>query len=335
MHAPLNALQVSKVQAFLSSQSAWSLQAPPQPAIFWKAHAPLFGSQASVVQASLSSQLAICLKTQPFLSSWHWSSVQGSPSLHTTGAPVQALALQTSPLVHGLASLREAPSGAAVNLQLPVLASQASRVQGLPSVHTLAVPAAQPVPLQTSPAVQALPSSQGLPPIPVNAHAPTLQVSAVQALASSQAGSVPALHTPARHASPTVHVLAPKAHGLPLTAAPSNVHAPVPTLQPTTIGTARMNRHRSTGRLDDSRPVANGAGPPARGQQRKLALGGIGAFNAQNFAWFWWLTGAGSRAQCPAAGLPDGPVARIGRILMVASEAMCLWVSYPPPTWFS
>ena len=96
------------------------------------------------------------------------------------------------------------------------------------------------------------------------------------------------------------------------------------------MGTAGMNRHRSTGRLEQSRPVANGAGHSARGQQRKLALGGIGAFNTRKYERFWRLMGAGSRAHCSEAVLLDGPGARIGRILVVALEAMCPCRSYPP-----
>ena len=85
-----------------------------------------------------------------------------------------------------------------------------------------------------------------------------------------------------------------------------------------------MNRHRSTGRLEDTRPVANCVGQPARGQKRKLALGGIGAFNCRKSSLILGLTGRGSRAHCSAVLLPQGPGAGNGRILVVASEAMCL-----------
>ena len=51
-------------------------------------------------------------------------------------------------------------------------------------------------------------------------------------------------------------------------------------------------------------------------QRRKLALGESGAFNAPNSGRFWRLTGAGSRAHCLAAVLPEGPVAGNGRILV-------------------
>ena len=84
-----------------------------------------------------------------------------------------------------------------------------------------------------------------------------------------------------------------------------------------------MNCHRSTGRLEDNRPVTNCAGHSARGQKRKLALGGVGAFKAGNSSLILGLTGAGSRADCLAAVLPEGPVAGSGQILLVASEAMC------------
>ena len=55
---------------------------------------------------------------------------------------------------------------------------------------------------------------------------------------------------------------------------------------PTTIGTAGMNRHRSTGRLEHSGSVANCAGHSARGQKRKLALGGPRAFNTRKYERF-------------------------------------------------
>ena len=55
---------------------------------------------------------------------------------------------------------------------------------------------------------------------------------------------------------------------------------------PTTIGTAGMNRRRSIGRLEESRPVANCAGHSARGQKRNLALGGPRAFNTRKYERF-------------------------------------------------
>jgi len=66
---------------------------------------------------------------------------------------------QVSPLVQALPSLQE--PGWLANTHAPVLGSQVSAVQGLPSSHGVAVPV-QVVPVQASASVHGLPSSQVL-----------------------------------------------------------------------------------------------------------------------------------------------------------------------------
>src|SRR5437773_1548199 len=59
------------------------------------------------------------------------SVVQGLPSSHELPAPAQTPPLQTSPVVHGLASLHEAPLLAAACWHAPDDGVQLSAVQGL------------------------------------------------------------------------------------------------------------------------------------------------------------------------------------------------------------
>lgn len=115
----------------------------------------------------------------------HASVVQASLSLHTSAAPLHAPVAQTSLVVQALPSLQVVPSAAAGALQVPDFASQASTVQGLLSLQTVALPGAQ-VPLaHKSLTVQALPSVQALPVSAVKAHLPAVQALLVQALLSS------------------------------------------------------------------------------------------------------------------------------------------------------
>jgi hypothetical protein len=73
--------------------------------------------------------------------------------------PRQAPALQAAP-----SAPQEVPSGTAMTPHLPVACTQPSAVQGLPSSQDFGPPALQVPPLQTSPSVQLLPSSQALVP---------------------------------------------------------------------------------------------------------------------------------------------------------------------------
>ncbi len=136
------------------------------------------------------------------------SLVQVLLSLQTLATPVQAPDLQASLLVHALPSLQRLPSLRLVNTQLPVVVSQVSAVQALPSLQTLAVPAQVPL-WQLSGLVQALPSSHTLPlATGVYTQLPVVesQVSAVHTLLSLQVLAVPP-HLPALQVSGLVQAL--------------------------------------------------------------------------------------------------------------------------------
>jgi hypothetical protein len=142
---------------------------------------PVAPSQLSVVQGLLSSQdLA--------LPAW------------------QAPYKQTSPVVQALPSSQLALL--LVLVQLPVVVSQPSVVQGLLSLQTLALPGWQLPPKQLSLVVQALPSLQ-LTALLVVRQLPVAwsQLSVVQRLPSSQVVAGPPLQLPLWQTSPLVHAL--------------------------------------------------------------------------------------------------------------------------------
>ena len=195
-HAPLFAvctqpavlLQLSVVQAFLSSQSV--TPAPAQP--------PL--AQVSPVLQGLPSShaplLGVC--TQPALAS-HVSVVQGLPSSHFSAAPP----LQTPPLhasfsVQPLPSLQDAMLLVAVQ---PLLGSQASSVQILPSSQATLAPPIQAPPAHTSFVVQASPSLQTAVFATTLQPAFASQLSVVHGLPSSHVTAAPPLHAPPAHTS--------------------------------------------------------------------------------------------------------------------------------------
>jgi hypothetical protein len=140
----------------------------------------LAGSQLSVVQGLASSHLAVLPATQAEAA--HWLS-----------------------LTHRLSAVQGAVL--AVCWQAPVLGSQLSSVQTLPSLQSFCTPPQDP-PLQVSALVQALPSSQ-LPLLngaKMQVPLALVQLSAVQTLPSVQLIAAP-LHLPALHTSPVVHRL--------------------------------------------------------------------------------------------------------------------------------
>jgi hypothetical protein len=96
----------------------------------------------------------------------------------------------------------------------PVDGSQLSSVQGLLSLHTIAVPAQAP-PAQVSLAVQALPSSQDAVLFVYTHPVAGLHVSSVHGLLSLQTTGDPGLHTPPPHVSPKVQAF-PSLHGFVL-----------------------------------------------------------------------------------------------------------------------
>ncbi len=102
----------------------------------------------------------------------------------------------------------------AANAQ-PVVAWHESLVQKLLSLQVMAVPAHAPPP-HLSPAVHALPSSQGAV-LAMFWHAPllVLQLSEVHGLLSLQSLAAPGVHAADLHTSPTVHGL-PSLHAVVL-----------------------------------------------------------------------------------------------------------------------
>ena len=108
---------------------------------------------------SMSGQFVVCLHP---LVGLQVSVVQAMPSLQLSGGPpTQLPPLQVSFVVHALPSLQGALL--LVCWQVPDGAEQVSSVQGLPSSQFLATPGMQLPPLQLSPIVQPLASSQGVP----------------------------------------------------------------------------------------------------------------------------------------------------------------------------
>lgn len=121
---------------------------------------------------------------QPFLSSHDFR----APAMHWPF-------WHESVAVHALPS-EQAP-GVLGNAHLPVVGSQVSRVQALPSLHTVALPLHLPVLKHASLLVQSVPSSQAAPVLAVLVHFPVAvsHLSSVQGLESSQGTAVPA-HAP-------------------------------------------------------------------------------------------------------------------------------------------
>src|SRR5439155_604420 len=97
----------------------------------------------------------------------------------------------------------------------PVVGSQLSSVQAIPSLQLGAAPPTQAPPLQVSPVVQALPSLQGLVLLVCVQPVAGLQPSVVQTLPSSQLGAVPPTQVPPLQVSPVVQAF-PSLQGLVL-----------------------------------------------------------------------------------------------------------------------
>src|SRR5262249_5967895 len=170
------------------------------------------GTQLPFVQTSFSVQLSPSLHGLALFTNWqspdgetHVSFVHGFWSLHVFGAPgVHWPPLQASPSVQPSSS-----SHGAVLLvaKQPGLESQRSSVQGLRSLHTTGVPAAQWPPLQTSPLVQALPSSHGTLLLGFSHPLLGLQLSSVHGLLSTQSGGGPPWQEPPEQVSPVVQAV--------------------------------------------------------------------------------------------------------------------------------
>ena len=202
LHIPPS--QLSNVQRSPSSQS---ITVPLQ--------LPLLQT-SPVVQAFPSSQavpLLTSINTHPVLGSQE-STVQGLLSLQTIGDPATHFPLlQTSSIVQAFPSSQELLLNVNVH---PLSGSQESVVQGLLSLQTIGDPATQLPLLQTSPVVQAFPSSQAVPLLTsINTHPVSgSQESTVQGLLSLQAIGVP-IQLPLLQTSPVVQAF-PSSQAVPL-----------------------------------------------------------------------------------------------------------------------
>jgi hypothetical protein len=197
---PVTALQVSFVQTFESLQLS---AVPPVQEPLWQVSSPLQTLLSVHVEPFGRGVLA-----QP-VSALQLSVVQTLLSLQLSGEPaVQVPAwqvsspLQTVPSAHGLPL-------ATGFVKHPMIGSQLSVVQTLPSLQPSTVPAVQAPLWQVSPPLQRLPSGQGVPLLTGDAVQPKAasQLSAVHALPSLQSSGEPAPHTPLWQLSSPLHTL--------------------------------------------------------------------------------------------------------------------------------
>ena len=183
---PIDVSQLSVVQPLPSSHTRGEpAHAPPE-------------HVSPVVQAFPSLHASWLLENTHPVAESHESVVQTLLSPQTFGPPGwQAPAEQKSPTVHALPSLHTSAFAAWTH---PVTVSQLSVVQPLPSSQFCRDPAWHDPKAQTSPTVQAFPSSQGCA-FAANTHPiAVLQLSFVQSFASSQTAGVPP-HVPPEHVS--------------------------------------------------------------------------------------------------------------------------------------
>ena len=239
---PLVASQVSSVHGLPSLQllgapasQAPSLHASPNVHTLPSLHGtvllteaqPVVGSQLSVVHGLASSHGATTPATQiPALQASFWVHVEPSLQGSVLVANTQPVWLLQLSLVHGLLSpqvtaapawqaplshmspeVQALPSvhGTATLMTVqPPLGVQVSTVQALPSLHTTALPGLHLPAAQTSPLVQALPSSHGAVVLLLTQPLVVTHESAVHGLLSLQFTLPPPVHLPLTQASPLV-----------------------------------------------------------------------------------------------------------------------------------
>ena len=259
-HLPAILSQLSMVQALPSSQTTFlpvlhapplqtspkvhalpSLQVVPSagvlvqwPELHKSAVQTLASSQSlSILHALPHRGMAECWQTPPA----QLSAVQASPSSQLMlPVPTHTPVLHTSPLVHALPSLHGTLLGPGPTRQLPVLGSQPSLVQTLPSSQTCAVPLQTPL-AQVSPLVQPLASLQVVPVSGLCTHVPFTQLSAVHPFlslhcrsllhAALQLGIALWLHCPPLHASRVQASLSSQFKSLPTHTPPAHASLPV------------------------------------------------------------------------------------------------------------
>jgi hypothetical protein len=175
---PLKALQESIVHALPSLQSR---VAPAVHTPAWHVSAPLH-----TVPSAHDVPFVTARFTQPE-AALQLSDVQTLPSLQLSGVPaVQTPPWQVSAPLHTVASAHAVPLGRAV-VKHPMIGSQLSVVQVLPSLQTGGVPAVQEPLWQVSSPLQRLPSAQDTPLASVGLlHTPAVQMSLVHGFPSAQ-----------------------------------------------------------------------------------------------------------------------------------------------------
>ena len=191
---PVAELQVSAVHGLPSLHVT---AAPP-------AHAPA-AHASPLVHALPSEHVLVLLAWMQPPPTLHESVVHGLPSSQLIAAPdAQPPPAHTSPLVHAL--LSEHDRTLLVYAQ-PLVGSQASSVQMLPSLQTTTEPGWHAPVAQMSPLVQALLSVQDNVLLVCVQPPDALQESVVHRLLSSHASAAPGTQTPLAHASFVVHAL--------------------------------------------------------------------------------------------------------------------------------
>ena len=180
LHFPLTLSQLSNVQTFPSSQLTADL--PKQVALAWQASALVHASLSLQANPTAGVDTHFPPTPQPSL-------VHALPSSQN-GVPLHLPPRHTSLIVQLNPSSQLAPS--ALTWLQPVLLSQASVVQALPSSQFSALPPTHAPTLHKSPVVHTLPSSQL--PAEGSCTQPSLapQLSAVHTLLSSQFSATPA-----------------------------------------------------------------------------------------------------------------------------------------------
>ena len=227
---------------------------------------PLAGLHESSVQTLPSSQLEeMSVYWQPKPAT-HESEVQAFPSSQTVGPPPMQIpplqasfVVQTSPSLQGLVlftwtqpldGLQESvvqglPSSQSADVSVcwqPEPGRHESAVHASPSSQFVGPPDVQPPPLQASPVVQALPSSQGLVLFVCTQPVPESHESSVHALVSSQPSAGPPWHEPPLQASFVVQA-SPSSHDAELWSWPQ---APEPS------HSSSVHAYRTSTRLNSS-----------------------------------------------------------------------------------
>ena len=245
--APINSVINNSPTLGHTAASHWHLDEQPSPSSrFLSSHASPLSTTPSPHTGFFTQLTATHHKPVPHavpsarllwpqpLAGSQKSLVHALESVQTTAVPATQLpVLHLSPTVHTLPSASHAvlSLGAGSKAHRPLLWSQASAVQSLPSLQFLYGPATHNLPLHWSFCVHALSSASHVATFamftqPLSGE----QASSVHGFLSSQESNAPAVHCPSLHVSLMVHALPSASQALPL-AALSISHLPLLELQ--------------------------------------------------------------------------------------------------------